>query len=248
MEISGFLLKEQTFALRKSFFENFKTKQLQLLEWMHTLEKDGMPAEEAVSLTDKIFNEIHRYKGTGGTYGFNEISVICREMLKYIRPPFNEKRKPFPHELKEALNLEERLIHYAPVMEKGLNDLSKKDSSFSCILSIDADRGPFADELDFFALEEHYLVISSFHPKDVFPVIQKLAPRSILIHAPYSDYSTSLLVKKLGEMFSCSLILLGDPKLYADVKDYGKLSVNPEVVPYTSDRGSVQSMIRKILL
>lgn len=247
MEISDFLLKEQTLTLRKSFFENFKQKQLQLLEWMLKLEKKDTPAEEAIFLTDKIFNEIHRYKGTGGTYGFNEISVVCREMLKFIRPPFNEKRRPFSHELKEALSLQEKLIRYTPVMEKGLNALAQKNSTLSCLLSIDADRGPFADELDFFTLEEHYLVISSFHPQDVFSLMDHLSPVSILLHAPFSDCSTSLLVSKLGEVFSCPLILLGDPRLYEEVKDYGKLSLSPGI-PYTSDRDSVQAMMRKTLL
>ena len=247
MEISDFLLKEQTLALRKSFFENFRQKELQLLEWMHTLEKDGLPEEEAITLTSQLFNEIHRFKGTGGTYGFNEISVVCREMLRFIRPPFNEKRKPFPHELREALILQEKLNRYIPVMEKGLNDLSKKNSPISCILLIDAVRGPFADELDFFTIEEHYLVISSFNPQDVFTLKKHLSPRSILLHAPYPDYSTPQVVSKLGEVFSCSLILSGDPRLYEEVRDYGKLSLS-SVIPYTSDRGSVQALMRKALL
>lgn len=246
MEISGFLLKEQTQALRKSFFENFKQKQLQLLEWLHKLEDEGIPPEDAVSLTDKIFNEIHRYKGTGGTYGFNEISVACKEMLKYIRPPFNEKRRPFSHELKETLILQEKLIRYTPVLEKGLHDLCRKDSSLPCLLLIDAVRGPFADELDFFTLEEHYLVISSFHPKDVLLLLNQLQPRSILIHAPYPDYPTPLLIQKLGETFSCSLSLLGEAKVYEEVKHYGRLSPGAPL-PYTSDRGSVQSLVRKLL-
>ena len=247
MEISDFLLKEQTLALRKSFFENFRQKELQLLEGMHKLEQEDLPEEEALTLTNQLFNEIHRYKGTGGTYGFNEISVVCREMLRFMRPPFNEKRRPFSHELKEALILQEKLHLYIPVMEKGLKDLSQKNCPISCILLIDAVRGPFADELDFFTVEEHYLVISSFNPQDVFSIMQHLSPRSIVLHAPYPDYSTPQVVSKLGEAFSCSLLLSGDPKLYEDVRDYGKLSFSP-VIPYTSDRGSVQSLMRKALL
>ena len=248
MEISDFLLKEQTFALRKSFFENFKKKQLELLEWMQTLEKEeGLSGQEAVSLTQKLFNEIHRYKGTGGTYGFNEISVVCREMLRFIRPPFNEKRKPFPHELREALLLEQKLIQFVPDLEKGLNDLSGKEAPLSCVLLLDAERGPFVDELDFFSLEQHYLVISSYQPRDVFPLMNQLAPRSILLHAPYPDYSIPLLVKKLGAQFSCPLFFLGDPQQYEGVNEYGKLSANRDVLPYTSDRDSVRALVRKML-
>ncbi len=246
MEISDFLLKEQTLALRKSFVENFRQKQLQLLEWMHTLEREALPEEEAIPLTSQLFNEIHRFKGTGGTYGFNEISVVCREILRFIRPPFNEKRRPFPHELKEALILQEKLHRYTPVIEKGLNALSQMNSPISCIILIDPVRGPFADELDFFTIEEQCLVISTFNPQDVFSIKKHLSPRSILLHAPYADCSTPQVVQKLGESFSCSLILSGDPKLYEEVDDYGKLSLS-SVTPYTSDRGSVQALMRKAL-
>ena len=93
MEISSFLQAPPTMALRLSYLKNIESKNELIKKYFYQLKEEK---DESVSwsLLDFVFNEVHRLKGSGGTYGFNEISIVYEEIMELIRPFHVKKKHP----------------------------------------------------------------------------------------------------------------------------------------------------------
>lgn len=95
MEISDFFLSEKTLLLRENFLNNLKQRIDNILRSLSLL-KDSKGTFKDV---EDSFQETHRIKGAGGTYGFLEATIAAKDAIQYLRPFFNEKKLFLPRML-----------------------------------------------------------------------------------------------------------------------------------------------------
>lgn len=105
MDISHFLRQPPTVKLCTSYLENVWNKFNLIASLLQKISFASVPMADRLQATKDAFQEAHRLKGSGGTYGFNEISLFYKQMLIFLRPPFDENRLLSDTELEGAQQL-----------------------------------------------------------------------------------------------------------------------------------------------
>ena len=249
MEISAFLLREKTLQLRSSFLENVRHKLDLLRQFMTGLEKGDPSGESSEKLTEKLFSEIHKLKGTGGTYGFNEISVAMKQFLKYIRPPFNEKRGPTTEEIQGFRNEFEIFCRYFPLYEQGFEAIQRSASpTIPGILWIDGERNiSWCDEMEWFCIENSFLIFSAVNRQEISLIRDWFRPSLVLLHPILSDTDSLDFSRELSRKHEAPVLLILKRSNSADPASWEAAGVRDWISP-DSTTLELKNLLRKNLL
>jgi CheY-like chemotaxis protein len=199
MEVSFFLQKQETRTLRLSYLENVQKKHALVIDLFNQLIQGTGTPETKLSLVTSLFAEMHRLKGSGGTFGFNEISLIYKELLHYIRPAYEKKEIPSTLDLSEGKKWAEVFSAYFPFLFKAfqqLASLSSRQTSFS-IMIVNEDRRPVIAELEMACIHRKWVVYTLLNLEEASRLLKEFTPDLILLDSLLADGNGIHLCKTL---------------------------------------------------
>jgi len=205
MEISTFLQRPETVSLRSSFLENVSAKNQRILGLIESLsDTPGSQTEVCRKLLVELFTETHRLKGSGGTYGFNEISLAYEEMLLYIRPAHEGLRLPDEEELEQAEKLSEEFDRYLPLLRKAFGSVTRGVSDRNDlgpqVFFVTQNRRSIHHEL-FFSLVKRGLVFYTVqNGAEAESALEKVFPHLFILDTDFLEGSGISICKNIRDL------------------------------------------------
>ncbi len=228
MEISHFLHNQKTMDLREKFMESVFLKHGIIQSYMNDLRLD-LSFDQKIELVSSLFGEVHRLKGSGGTYGFYEISRVYFNALIYIRSPQNEMRMLTKEELDSAAIILDSFTKYYPALKKAFMDLNNEvyhidDKS---IFYVAKDRGDFYKELEQLVLSNNVVLFSVMTIEDAVFALDKVSPGMVFIDASHYEDEFLSLIKQFKDKESVSdiVVITEDLDKHEDYINHGATKV-----------------------
>jgi len=209
MEISHFLHNPKTMELREKFMESVFLKHGIIQSYMNDLRLD-LSFDQKIELIASLFGEVHRLKGSGGTYGFYEISRVYFNALIYIRPPQNEMRMLTKEEFDAAALILDEFTKYYPALKNAFVDLNNQvhHRDDKSIFYVAQDRGDFYKELEQFALLNNVVLFSVMTTEDAIFALDKVSPGTVFIDTSHYEDAFLSLIKQFQDKESVSDIIV----------------------------------------
>jgi len=190
MEISQFLQRKETGELRHSFLLNVQEKNEKILANLNALKEDR--SVDRVQTTAAIFLEVHRLKGSGGTYGFNEISLVFREVLLYIRPAHENKREATALETAQSISILTRFQAYMPFLFQlfgKFQEVSRTSVALHlpvlCI--VNQDRREAVEKLETLCMQHHFNLMTVQNSEEGLFALSQIRPGCLIIDRKIDD-------------------------------------------------------------
>jgi len=192
MEWSPFLHKPKTNELRKSFLNHvFEIHQTILANFQDLSSTPKVSESEEQKTIQHLFGEVHKLKGTGGTYGFFEISHCYEDLIQFLRPSFREKRSLLPQEIKKGLEKAKQIQTFLPKLTAlfhcPINGNKQESSSQPLLMVIYKKREELLKTLENLSYEENIGIVTFLRDDFNHDTIQSYQPDLILVDGPLKE-------------------------------------------------------------
>ncbi|EKD27778.1 MAG: hypothetical protein ACD_79C00583G0004 [uncultured bacterium] len=246
MELSEFLQTPASLKLRQNFFAKIEGINNKVIERLNYLNYSTDNDELKLKVMHELFGEVHRIKGTGGTYGFNEISNIYIEILKYVRPPHNETRLPELHEIENSTELAEIFSEYFKVLKDSFAKLSAEKPCYNgkSVFIANYSRDALFYDIEFFCIKNKIAVFSALNFKESSQALKYIQPDIIISDHKFPDdfgYKLIDVVKNYDKKIKFCLLTNSEEEFQIALK-YHPHFIN------LSKQNSVEKIIEKIAL
>jgi hypothetical protein len=170
--------------LRKTYLENVQQKNARIIDLLKQLLKPNLLATEEKETLFTLFNETHRLKGSGGTYGFHEISWVYNQMSVFIRPAKDDIRSLDFLEIQKTLTIANEFSTTLPTLLLFFQNTSASQvaASLPSILHISEHRSHYVSPMEYFFLQKK---IPFFTTHDLLQALQALniaKPKWLLVN------------------------------------------------------------------
>ncbi|MBN2143053.1 MAG: response regulator [Candidatus Aureabacteria bacterium] len=220
MEISVFLQKPETVSLRLSYLENVLKKHKIILDLLNQLMSEIITSEKKQQMVRDIFAEMHRLKGSGGTFGFNEISLIYKELLQYIRPAYEKKEIPPPSDLAAGKKIAEEFSGYLPILLKGFHQLKSPSGGLSSysLLILNEDRRLVITELEKACINRKWIIYTVLNLQEARSLPQGFYPHIFILDPRLPDGNGILFCRELKKKYPAIPIIVISPEYNQEEK------------------------------
>lgn len=210
MEISKFLHNPKTLELREDFLNSVKQRQENIQSYVQKLIDTNECDVETLNL---LFNDVHKLKGAGGTYGFYEISSVYFQSLFTIRPAYNDKKMIDTDKLIELKTLFSAFHDFYPLLLQYFLNLKNlnPETENKTLFFASTNRDKLFTELEFSSIYQKYLFLSSMNVEESLYALSISKPDIIVVEADISGDNPLLIIKKAISMPTCKkLFVIGD--------------------------------------
>jgi len=228
MEISHYLHNAKTMELREKFLESVFFKHESIVTCINDLHED-LSSDKKIELLSYIFNEAHKLKGSGGTYGFYEITRVYFNLLIYIRSAKNDIRALTKAEFKSASLIANEFTKYYPVLRSAFSDIKNQIQNMdaSSIFCVAKNRDGFFPELEEISLSKNLMLFSVMTMEDAFFALDKISSSKVFIYIEYHEDEFLPLIKqiKCKEYVSTIIVISDELSRTEDYLDAGATKV-----------------------
>jgi hypothetical protein len=184
MEISTFLQQGPTWNLRKTYLENVQQKNARIIDLLQQLQKPNILAAEEKETLFSLFNETHRLKGSGGTYGFHEISWVYNQMNAFIRSAKDDIRPLDFLEIQKTLHIMNEFSKILPRLCLFFQSTSPAQplSSLPAILHISENRSYYEAPMEYFFLQKNTPFFTTHDPVHALEALNIAKPKWFLVN------------------------------------------------------------------
>jgi CheY-like chemotaxis protein len=145
-----------------------------------------------------VFQEVHRLKGAGGTYGFHEISFLYEDIIECIRPAHQEKRLPDPEEIEKAAADARLFREYLPVLLGAFKDLNSDDSpSTPALFYVTYARSNMFSHFHLFAIRSRLPIFSVINAGEARFALEHIRPAYAVLDVKLPDGNGTALLQQI---------------------------------------------------
>ncbi len=189
MEISTFLQQSVTWNLRKSYLNNVLKKHAEIIVLLKRLLDPNLIAAEKKSALSTLFHEIHRLKGSSGTYGFNEVSWIYKEMSDCTRLMHEGECSLDFSDIQKTLKTANELSKNLPFLFLTFQStepsiLSPSSTSILCVNKYPA---PWLTHMELFFLRKKIAFFTTQSAAEALGILKFTRPRWLLVNSEILD-------------------------------------------------------------